>query len=215
MEKQKTERQTEVLCSNGSSLPKSSVVNLSITTFLSKVLLSNRSFFLKDEKQNSYLSSGRGCHVEAPSRQCCCSALASEIQGMPGSEEKGVKIKYWNIGILSTIGIASFYSTSALCSFFPSWAIVPNMSWQQIFLGEIPVLAFSLIAGIGPLSTDVGCDLPWWKIASYTIPFCAVGSSVAWITLQYHGLAFFYTGYVIVCIFGAPLFFSLCSKDSE
>ena len=138
---------------------------------------------------------------------------------MPRSGEKGVKIKYWNIGILSTIGIASFYSTSALCSFFPSWAIVPNMSWQQIFLGEIPVLAFSLIAGIGPMFTDV---LPWMKMVpfngflpSYTIPFCAVGSSVAWITLQYHGLAFFYTGYVIVCIFGAPLFFSLCSKDSE
>ena len=131
--------------------------------------------------------------------------------------EMPVKIRYWNIAILSTIGIASFYITCALRSFFPS--IVPNISWQHIFLGEIPVLAFSLVAGIGPMFTDT---LPWMVnvpfngfLTVYTIPFCAVGSSVAWIILQYHGLAFFYTGYVIVCIFGAPLFFSLCSKDSE
>ena len=88
-----------------------------------------------------------------------------------------------------------------------SW---PFLSWAHIFCGEIVVLALSVLAGIaGVMLAQVvaqwrgktGAALAVYGfLPFFSIPICAVGGSVAWIILQYRGLAFFYAGYIIFCI---------------
>ena len=85
------------------------------------------------------------------------------------------------------------------------------LSWQEIFFGELVVLAFSVLAGIAGVQLiflgsqcagRAGRYVDYTFYLIFTFPICAIGSSVAWIILQYRGLAFFYAGYVIFCIFG-------------
>ena len=105
--------------------------------------------------------------------------------------------------------LAALNSLLPVLSWKFSWQI---LSWQHIFFGEVVVLAFSVFAGIAGVLLAHSCAQCRGKrggaLAVYgflpflSVPMCAIGSSVAWIILQYRGLAFFYAGYVIFCIVG-------------
>jgi hypothetical protein len=98
-------------------------------------------------------------------------------------------------------------SSLPLLSWKSSW---PFLSWQHFFFGEIFVLAFSVVAGIAGVMLahffaqyrgKAGGALAVYGFLPFlSIPTCAIGGSVAWIILQYRGLAIFYAGYFIFCI---------------
>ena len=108
---------------------------------------------------------------------------------------------------LSDVRDLALNSALPFLSWKSSW---PFLSWKHIFFGEVVVLAFSVFAGVaGVMLAQVvaqwrgktgGALAVYGFLPFLSIPICAVGGSVAWIILQYRGLAFFYAGYVTFCI---------------